>query len=57
MIIMHEMVHIYLGLQSLHRMSRPPETYGQNGVTGLRPQDTIRNPDNFAIYAAMVEWG
>ncbi|KAL2038789.1 hypothetical protein N7G274_008547 [Stereocaulon virgatum] len=53
-IIIHEMVHFYLGTASLSPQTKPPETYPINDVVALNIEDSIHNPMNYQYYLAMV---
>lgn len=51
-IIIHEMVHFYLGDVSLGSHTDPPETYFLNDCVGLDPLDSVHNPENYKYYVA-----
>ena len=50
--VIHEMVHFYLGWDSLGPDSHPREIYPINGCVGLDPLDSIHNPANYHFYVA-----
>ena len=51
-IVVHEMVHFYLGTASLGVSTDPPETYPINDVIALDMTDSIHNPMNYQFYLA-----
>jgi hypothetical protein len=51
-IVVHEMVHFYLGIASLGLQTKPPETYPINDVVALVMKDSIHNPMNYQYYLA-----
>ena len=51
-IVIHEMVHFYLGWDSLGPDSHPPELYSINDCVGLDPLDSVHNPPNYHFYVA-----
>lgn len=50
--VIHEMVHFYLGWDSLGPHSNPPEVYPINDCVGLDPLDSVHNPANYHYYVA-----
>ena len=50
--VIHEMVHFYLGSDSLGPGTYPPEIYPINGCVGLDPLDSVHNPPNYQFYVA-----
>lgn len=51
-LLIHEMVHFYLGDESLGTHTDPPETYLLNDCVGLNSFISIRNPQNYQNYVA-----
>ena len=51
-ILVHELVHFYLGAASLSMYTEPPETYPINDVVALDMKDSIHNPMNYQYYLA-----
>ncbi|CAF9921563.1 hypothetical protein IMSHALPRED_005205 [Imshaugia aleurites] len=56
-LVIHEMVHFYLGKASLGLYSNPPEVYPINDCVALDILDSVHNPQNYQFYVAMVEQG
>ena len=50
--VIHEMVHFYLGWASLGPDSDPPEVYSINDCVGLNPLNSVHNPANYHFYVA-----
>ena len=50
--VIHEMVHFYLGWASLGPNSDPPELYAINDCVGLNPLNSVHNPANYHFYVA-----
>ena len=50
--VIHEMVHFYLGWASLGPDSDPPELYSINDCVGLNPLNSVHNPANYHFYVA-----
>ena len=55
--VIHEMVHFYLGWDSLGPSSSPPEIYSINDCVRLDPLDSIHNPSNYHFYVARECFG
>lgn len=51
-ILIHEMVHFYLGLNSLTLETTPPEQYELNDCVALDTVNSLRNPSNYQNYLA-----
>ena len=51
-LLMHEMVHFYLGGSSLGYPPNSPEVYEMNDCVGLGPYDSLHNPQNYQNYVA-----
>ncbi len=51
-VIIHEMVHFYLGPASLGSHTNPPETYSINDCVALDSIDSVHNPSNYQYYVA-----
>ncbi len=51
-LLIHEMVHFYLGGSSLGLSQNPPEVYEFNGCVGLGTYDSLHNPQNYQNYVA-----
>ena len=51
-LIIHEMVHFYLGEASLATWTDPPETYRINHCVALDPLNSAHNPQNYQFYVA-----
>ena len=51
-ILIHEMVHFYLGADSLTPHSLPPERYELNECVALDSTLSLRNPSNYQNYIA-----
>ena len=51
-ILIHEMVHFYLGEQSLTLNTFPTEQYQLNECVALDKTDSLRNPSNYQYYIA-----
>lgn len=51
-ILIHEMVHFYLGAESLTPNSYPPEKYQLNECVALDQTTSLRNPSNYQNYIA-----
>ena len=51
-ILIHEMVHFYLGMNSLAMDTAPPEQYELNACVTLDKLNSIRNPANYQHYIA-----
>ena len=51
-VLIHEMIHLYLGKNSLRTDTSPPETYPANNCVGLSARSSLLNPQNFQIYVA-----
>lgn len=51
-LLIHEMVHFYLGMKSLGLYTDPPEVYPLNDCVGLNPGHSRRNPQNYQYYVA-----
>ena len=51
-VLIHEMVHFYLGRNSLSQTTAPPEQYALNNCVGLGKVDSLRNPANYQHYLA-----
>ncbi|KAF6235109.1 hypothetical protein HO173_006736 [Letharia columbiana] len=56
-LVIHEMVHFYLGKASLGAFTDPPEVYPINDCVALDPLDSVHNPQNYQFYVAMAEQG
>ena len=50
--LIHEMVHFYLGGESLGISTSPPEVYPINDCVALSTFNSIRNPQNYQNYVA-----
>ena len=50
--VIHEMVHFYLGQYSLGPFTYPPETYLINECVALDPSHSALNPQNYQYYVA-----
>ena len=50
--VIHEMVHFYLGRYSLGPYTYPPETYPINDCVALDPSHSALNPQNYQFYVA-----
>ena len=51
-ILIHEMIHFYLGERSLGLFTYPRETYDINQCVTLTAQDSLGNPQNYQNYIA-----
>lgn len=51
-ILIHEMMHFYLGQSSLGWESKPVERYHMNRCVNLDPKNSLRNPMNYQYYLA-----
>ena len=51
-LVIHEMVHFYLGKASLGPFTDPPEVYPINDCVALDPLDSVHNPQNYQFYVA-----
>ena len=51
-LLIHEMVHFYLGEASLGPYSVPPEVYPINNCVALGTLDSVHNPQNYQYYVA-----
>ena len=51
-VLIHEMLHFYLGMDSLSQISAPPEKYKLNDCVGLGKVNSLRNPSNYQHYLA-----
>lgn len=51
-LVIHEMVHFYLGKASLGLYSNPPEVYPINDCVALDILDSVHNPQNYQFYVA-----
>ena len=51
-LVIHEMVHFYLGKASLGVYTDQPETYRINDCVALDPLDSVHNPQNYQFYVA-----
>lgn len=51
-LVIHEMVHFYLGKASLGAFTDPPEVYPINDCVALDPLDSVHNPQNYQFYVA-----
>ncbi|KAL8666266.1 MAG: hypothetical protein Q9202_001535 [Teloschistes flavicans] len=56
-ILIHEMIHFYLGRSSLGWESKPLELYELNECVNFDAKNSLRNPMNYQYYIAMVEQG
>ena len=50
--LFHEIVHFYLGTDSLSEETVPEELYEWNDCVALDASDSIRNPMNYQLYLA-----
>ena len=55
-VLIHEMVHFYLGIDSLSMITVPPEQYELNHCVALDRRDSLRNPTNYQHYIASKSW-
>ena len=51
-LLVHEMVHFYLGLSSLGAHTVPKEVYPINDCVGLNSYNSLHNPQNYQYYVA-----
>ena len=51
-ILIHEMLHFYLGADSLTQRTNPPEQYKLNECVALAASNSLRNPTNYQSYIA-----
>ena len=51
-VLIHELAHFYLGLESLGTFTVPSEIYPMNDCVGLGPAMSYRNPQNYQYYVA-----
>lgn len=51
-LLIHEMVHFYLGEASLGVFNNPPEIYPINSCVSLDPLNSLHNPQNYQFYVA-----
>ena len=51
-ILIHELVHFYLGLNTLSLITVPPEQYELNDCVALDRFNSLRNPANYQHYLA-----
>ena len=51
-LMIHEMLHLYQGKNSMGWHTKPPETYDANECVGLSVKDSLRNPMNWQYYLA-----
>lgn len=51
-ILIHEMLHFYLGTNTLSQYTAPPEQYELNACVSLGKLNSIRNPSNYQNYLA-----
>ena len=51
-LVIHEMVHFYLGEASLGAWTDPPEIYAINYCVALDPLNSAHNPQNYQFYVA-----
>ena len=51
-LVIHEMVHFYLGQYSLGQYTYPPELYRINECVALDPSHSALNPQNYQFYVA-----
>lgn len=56
-LVVHEMVHFYLGKASLGAFTDPPEIYPINDCVALDPLNSVHNPQNYQFYVAMAQQG
>ncbi|KAL8922981.1 MAG: hypothetical protein Q9172_003359 [Xanthocarpia lactea] len=54
-LLIHEMVHFYLGRESLGWGTTPKESYAWNVCVNFDMKTSLRNPMNFQYFVAMVE--
>lgn len=50
--LVHEMVHFYLGGKGLRLDTRPPEVYSLDGSVELGEGLSLRNPQNWQAFVA-----
>lgn len=53
--LIHEMVHFYLGSNTLGLESKPREEYDLNKCVAFSEALSLRNPQNYQAFVAMVE--
>ena len=51
-VVAHELIHVYLGTDSLREKKSPEEVYLPNDCMGLSRADRLRNPENYIYYIA-----
>ena len=51
-ILLHELVHFYLGKATLGSRTVPKEVYFSNDCVGLSPGDSLRNPQSYVLFIA-----
>ena len=51
-LVIHEMVHFYLGKASLGAFTDPPEIYPINNCVALDTLNSLHNPQNYQFYVA-----
>ena len=51
-VLIHEMLHFYLGINTLSPSTVPREQYELNDCVALDKQDSLRNPANYQNYIA-----
>ena len=56
-LVIHEMVHLYLGKASLGAFTDPPEIYPINACVALDPLNSVHNPQNYQFYVASERSG
>ncbi|KAL9014371.1 MAG: hypothetical protein Q9173_000990 [Seirophora scorigena] len=54
-ILVHELVHFYLGRPSLGWNTNPKETYRMNQCVNMDPKNSLKNPMHYQYFLAMVE--
>ena len=50
LVLIHELIHFYLGAASLGAHTYPPEQYELNGCVSLNAMDSVHNPTNYQAY-------
>ncbi|KAL8953161.1 MAG: hypothetical protein Q9222_000982 [Ikaeria aurantiellina] len=56
-LLIHELVHFYLGQSSLGFNTNPPEMYRLNECVNMDAKNSLNNPMNYQYFIAMVEQG
>ncbi|KAL8854334.1 MAG: hypothetical protein Q9221_000820 [Calogaya cf. arnoldii] len=54
-VLIHEMVHFYVGKYSLGFTSIPPESYASNICVNFDMKTSLRSPMNFQYFVGMVD--